>query len=413
MKQILSCKGTTAGTTTAYYSLCQGFTMSSNTENNIRCVIPTGGTLRNLRIRRNFALDVSQEMTFTVVKNGTATSLSAVIDAEEQTGEDLTNEVSVSAGDQLTLKSEATNGSPSNAIPTWSVEFESSSAQKCAIMGAGQSQLSFNETRNSGIMGVNTWTATEANVLGVIPTAGTLTALYVRSSANIEVDGEAAFTVRVNGSNTALTCTISDGTTASITGQSVAVSAGDTIAIRVATNSDTGSFYAGWGVLFEPTVDGESVLIGGTGENTPTSNEYWNGCSCVAEAWSDNELVRHTLSSATTLKKLYVKLATAPGAGKDYSFTVYDSESPTALTCTIADTDTTGNDTTNTVSVSDYGLITIALEGTSTPAASKAYWGMVSYIPTFVDRYYANTSLNATVNGVVADDINKINDVEL
>lgn len=78
---------------------------------------------------------------------------------------------------------------------------------------------------------------------------------------------------------------------------------------------------------------------------------------------------------SAVLKNFYVELGGAPGAGTSWILTVTVNEVDSALVVTISDTDTTGSDTTHTVSVSPGDRIAIKASKTGSPAAQVALWG--------------------------------------
>ena len=80
---------------------------------------------------------------------------------------------------------------------------------------------------------------------------------------------------------------------------------------------------------------------------------------------------------AGTISHLYVKVPTAPGTGKSRTFTIRQNGADAAVTVTISGTSTTGNDTTNTVTVTIDDLICIKEVGSGGPADSDAY---ISYV---------------------------------
>ena len=81
-----------------------------------------------------------------------------------------------------------------------------------------------------------------------------------------------------------------------------------------------------------------------------------------------------------TIDKFYVN-ANAPGAGTSYAYTVDKNGSTTALTTSIADTATTGSDTSHSFSVAAGDDVQIQAVPTNTPAAATAGLG-VRYVPT-------------------------------
>jgi len=98
--------------------------------------------------------------------------------------------------------------------------------------------------------------------------------------------------------------------------------------------------------------------------------------------WSATETGRYHLGQECTLKKLYVLLSGSPSSGDSYTFTVrQNGASPASgLVVEIADAATTGNDTANTISVSDDDELGMMVVPSSTPDVRDAYWGIVCYI---------------------------------
>ena len=90
-------------TTTSY--LGAGFSSSAASANPSPNVCQLAGTLSKLYVRLGSNSD--RDTTYTVYKNGVATTLTCTISAGagNVTGSDLTHSVSVAAGDQITLQS--------------------------------------------------------------------------------------------------------------------------------------------------------------------------------------------------------------------------------------------------------------------------------------------------------------------
>lgn len=81
-----------------------------------------------------------------------------------------------------------------------------------------------------------------------------------------------------------------------------------------------------------------------------------------------------------TLQNLYLKLGTAPGAGKSYTFAVLINGSASGITITISDTATSGSDTTHTAAVVKGDRVTVKSTPSGTPATTtvKAYLEQVN-----------------------------------
>jgi len=87
----------------------------NTTTNEVALRVTRAGVLRNLYIQQRVSNGAGVTNTFTVRKNGVDTALSAAITNGTQ-GEDTSNEVSVAAGDQISLKLVTSTTNPSEDI---------------------------------------------------------------------------------------------------------------------------------------------------------------------------------------------------------------------------------------------------------------------------------------------------------
>ena len=85
---------------------------------------------------------------------------------------------------------------------------------------------------------------------------------------------------------------------------------------------------------------------------------------------------------AGTLKNLYCSVTTAPGGGTSWAITVRDDASDTSVTCTISNTSTTCNDTSNTATVAAASLLTIFWDANGGVAGASLSACMAEYDPT-------------------------------
>lgn len=111
------------------------------------------------------------------------------------------------------------------------------------------------------------------------------------------------------------------------------------------------------------------VLFYGLGDGPPLhtiSNRYFK---LVGDTIFSIAARAHSMISANgAIKGLSVRLSGAPGAGKSYTFTLMVNGAPSALTCEVADTDTTGGDIVHVIDVvaGDYVYIQCDPDGTPT-----------------------------------------------
>ena len=113
---------------------------------------------------------------------------------------------------------------------------------------------------------------------------------------------------------------------------------------------------------------------------------------------TDITLNQNVVSDSGTMSNLRIKLATAPGSGgsgKGWTFTVYKNGSPTALTVTISETATTGQDTTHSFTYADGDVLSLQAAPISTPTlTASVHWSIQNVCDT------AKVSLIASGPGV-------------
>jgi hypothetical protein len=90
-----------------------------------------------------------------------------------------------------------------------------------------------------------------------------------------------------------------------------------------------------------------------------------NSASNVTESSVDN-----IVPYAAVLRNLYVKAETAPSAAESFVYTVRVNRVDTAITATISNTDTTANDTSNSVTIAAGDTICVEVDGSAGSASS-------------------------------------------
>ena len=354
------------------------------TLSSVQTYITTPGTISGLRIKLSDAPGASKSYIFNVQLNGADTLLTCTVSGTATTGSDLTNTIAVVAGDLVNLSCTA-SGTPTTSYAQWASLFTSTNTAESLLLfltGVETTSDGFSPLSSSQFNGYD---GVENNMRQVCPTAGTLKNLYIRLSQNPGGGTKGYnFTVRKNGVNTLLTVTVSGtNTTGNDTTNAVTVIAGDVLTLSTGrVNSPSNAAQVSGGLTFVATVDGESIILGGTSDGLSASaTEYVSPQSSgLNEVWFATEAQRQQLiSAASELKKLYVLLSGAPGAGKSFTFTLRDA-GDTSLAVTISDTNTTGNNTSVSVIALAADSVSLQVVPTSTPAAYAAYWGLVCVI---------------------------------
>lgn len=418
-------------TDTEYNHLHSGETWSTS-ESFMQEVVSTGGKIKNLFVELDDSPGADNNYVFTVRVDGSGVGCPTCTIADAATsGSDTTNEIAVSAGDLVCIECVPT-GTPTARKARWSVMFEGTTANESLLLGSSGlgagGQLNPAATEYNQATGGDDWTTTENNFRQVCPTGGVIKNLYVRLSTDPGTDPDAyRFTLRYDGANSddgegnPLQVTIvADSTTGHDTTHEIAVAAGHILTIMCEPlDTPSGTPIATWGMTFVATTDGESIIMGGSdGDLDRNATEYNYLAAQKGAAWNDTESSNYQLAQECTLKKLYILLSGSPSQDDNYTFTVrLNGTSPgSGLVVTIADAATTGNDTTNTIAVSDSNELNLMVVPTSSPDSRDAYWGLVCYIAVPVG--WAGGDVNgvaiaaiAKINGVALADITKVNGI--
>lgn len=371
------------------YCFIQGGNMTSawNAGWGIRSMkVSAAGTFKNLHVELS-AAPTTQPYRIEIYNGGGVGGTGVYVDIAvgNTTGDSGVTTWVAAPGDSVCLSSSRPSGNPGNT-PTvkWSLEFEGTTDGQALILTAGQcgagSTVCYCPLMNP-FMGYGT---TEARLRNVIPTNGTISKMYVTMSGTI--GGDITFTVKKNGGDTSLAVTIaSGGTSGSDTADSVSVAAGDYIHIKMAPTTTSSVANAAIGFLWTPDTNGESIIMGCSSNASPNNAavSYNALCGNLAQAWDATEANKqYSGQSASVIKKLYVQVQTAPGAGKSWDFTLRGSGGSTSLTVPIAEAVVSNNDSVNSYTVLDWDDLAILATPTATPTATGDYcaWSVVSYI---------------------------------
>lgn len=226
---------------------------SSSTDALGQVVIPTAGTLKNLTFYTNSAPGASASWAVTVIKNGSASTLTCTLSgASAVLASDTADTVSVAAGDTISIQI-APTGSPTLNIAAFALSFSPTNDGESFICYSGNGQSpSTSVTSFQEPIGADTvWNATETNVQ-MIMQATTLKAIYAATSVSPGISPKAyAFTARNNAADTAAAVTINDASTVngsgrwgSTAGQSITVNDDDKFAIKSIPTSTPSSLFA-------------------------------------------------------------------------------------------------------------------------------------------------------------------------
>lgn len=340
----------------------------SATESAVYQPIPHDLTLDQLRIRSVNAPTTGKSYAFTVMKNGVATALTCTLSGSNTTASDLTDSVSFSAGDTISLQSVPSGTPASLGAVHWSIR-QQAPGKFAAFTGTGNGQPAGtfyclpNSAQGNGI-------AAESSLQVPSPLAGTLQNLYVVLDASPGTSKTWTFNLRVNASTGPTVAISGANTSGNDTSNTSAVSAGDLVSVQGVPTNSPNNIRAGIGYSVVPTTDGQSWMMLGwntSPSSAVTNYNYPNGRA----AWSSAEDVQDSQypAPAMTLQAMYVADSTAPGSGAHYTFTVNQGGSATALTVTVSNTNTSGNITGQSVTVNAGDLLDISHSQTGSNAS--------------------------------------------
>jgi hypothetical protein len=214
----------------------------------------------------------------------------------------------------------------------------------------------------------------------VFTASGTITAIRAKTVGAPTGAQTWTVTLRKNGSDTGIACTINSGSSSKCNGSgSVAFAAGDYASLRIAGANTPSITRISIALIFAPTTANDTVLFT---QGVALSNSATQGATISNNVGPGAISSRRydVLPDGGTIDKFYVN-ANAPGAGTSYAYTVDKNGSTTTATCSIADAATTCNDTSHSFSVAAGDDAQIQAVPTNTPAAATAALG-VRYVPT-------------------------------
>lgn len=369
-------------TATEYYPVMGGGTLlaTSSTDTVIQ-IVSANGKLHDLHVEISGTPGGGNSYAFTLYVNNTATALTCTISgAVDTTCADTSNQVSVSAGDEVFLEVVPTS-SPTTRFSEWTMTFSGDTAAESLLMSASGNSTTNQNNLHHGLIGmIQAYEPTEIEGTSVIPTTGTISDLYVINLTDPGAGSSRVHTLYVNGVATALTCTVSDTNThCSDVTNSTTVYPGDLVYYYMTLTGFTGTKFS-YGAKFTAETDGEFIMMA-TGDGVPSNatTSYGDPTTGDQSNWSTSGTLTDNLISSVTLKSLYVVAESSPGSGNTWVFTVQDDGSDTALTVTFTDADQSGNFQ-GSADVTTLHQIDLASVPTSSPTQGSINFSIAAYI---------------------------------
>lgn len=391
MKQVLLAAfdhigGTTPSTSATNYCPISGSNNGNNSyetiERRVSLLFPCAGTIANLKVTVATQPGSGKSYAFTARVNEADSTLTCSIADTNTSASDSTHSVSVSAGDRINVKIIPTGTPASTGALRISCDFTPTTDSQYALF-AGTSTAQYAPTSGqvaylcpaNGIEGG--FDGTEANMQIVIPHATTIQAFYVNSSVAPGIAKTTLWKLYINGVvdvTSVITLTGNAQTTGNATGLSIALAQGDTLSIGYVDTGGAASANVAFGIQLSPTTNGESILAINSDTQLPNTgqNNYqaWNSMNGNWKIISEAATMQFLCGLTDfALKKMTVKIDTAAGASKTWTFTNRKNSANGTLTFTITGTSqVTNTDNTHTDSYTSGDTLDLAMIPTSTPA---------------------------------------------
>ena len=340
-------------------------------------VIPCDGKFKNFRVKFDSALTASQAIAYSLNVNGTDTLL-ATVDASGSTKYNRVDEISVVEGDLVCYKCVSTGGADAESEHHWiNIEFESEMA---AIMGCNSSAKIGNTTSYIPVQHawVAAWTTTNSNGDGYFSCDGTIKNFKVVLSAAPST-GSSRIIKILNGFTTLGTVTISDEETTGSISLNTAVIQGYRTRLEYSVSGTPAAAWASHSLKFAPTVGGSFPLMFTEFDSASTSASEFSYLM-GPKFWLNTHVQRTVpLQREKILKNFYVRVQTAPGAGKSWTFSIVDySGNPTGISATISGTSTSATDNTNEYAISEGEEFSLKCTPSGTPTAMGSNYASIN-----------------------------------
>lgn len=228
--------------------------------------------------------------------------------------------------------------------------------------------------------GFTTGAVTTTEYFVQMPFAATLDSLFVSAPGGgyTTGTGTATYTVRVNGANTALACSVAFGASPYIgsnTVNTIAVSAGDTISVRVsqsaAATGTSGDVLVSIGCQSSGPKSVLEWQCSGASPSTAARFMFPYSGVPVAAAASERFIL---VPRAGTLRNLRARAVTAVAGTGNITYTVRVNGVSTALTCVVSKgaSPHEGSDLVNTVVVAAHDRVSLQVVYSATGAPNPA-----------------------------------------
>lgn len=329
-------------------------------------------TLTGMVVRISTAPGAGDTRVFTVMVDGVATAATVTI-----SGTDVQNSatfsVSVTAGQTISLRAEATGAPDDTTDVYWSILAESvSTAYFVMFGGSGTTNgvTAYQQVQNSA----GAWSTSAAAANQVMPLAGNITAWYVTSTVAPGTGSDAwDISIAVNGTPSAATVNYGAADTGLKTWTgTVALVASDLVAMSMVETGTAAVTAVAWSSVITPTTAGQSAIMFGSADPplVTGATEYEQILGGGNNSWIGTEANRFATLYTATLQALYVSVGTAPGVGASWTFQMREETADfTGVAVTVSDANTTNSATFSVTTTSGNRYNWSSVPSATDPAA--------------------------------------------
>jgi hypothetical protein len=298
-----------------------------NNENDTRRVCPTAGKIKNLFIQLNLDPGTAPDAykaTLRIANAGngyvlTDTALTCTITADDKTGNNVADEITVVAGDILNIKIDPLETPSSAPFLYIGMTFEADIDGESILWGGSSNNLSNADTEYNSLaayLGL-AWTATEAQMYQLSQEC-TFKKLYMLLSAAPGAGNSYTFTVRNEGASTGLTVAISGtDTTGNDVAHTASIADGDSVDLMVVPDSTPTVANAYWGLVcyatgvtaYERSLS-TSIGLSSSLQRSVVNNRYLTTSIGVTPALERVKGVVRSLSTSIGLSPALLRLST-------------------------------------------------------------------------------------------------------
>ena len=267
-ESLLLSVGQTNSSVNQYYSLMGAREWS--VEDEVRSVCPTSGTIKNLFVQLDQDPGTAPDAYKVSLRIGGASQLLTVtITANDRTGNNVADDIAVSAGDILTILVEPLNTPSVTPYATFGMTFVADTDGESLILSSTSNTLDDTATEYNFLVGfaVTAWTVTEAQKYQLAQIC-VLKKLYMLLDGSPGGGKKYTFTVRRNDTSPAsgLVVEIADAaTTGNDTGNEVVISNDDELDLMVVPTGTPTVRSAYWGLV-------SYIAVGWTGKISGVTN---------------------------------------------------------------------------------------------------------------------------------------------